>query len=82
MDLQKRHWIDATLIRKEKKQVLLINSAEYGKFYKNCLFYNSLYGNYMQDNMDLTEIDWKDVKVPYVQCDNDTCRIPRYWICC
>lgn len=59
-----------TLIRKEKKQVLLINSAEYGKFYKNCLFYNSLYGNYMQDNMDLTEIDWKDVKVPYVQCDN------------
>lgn len=59
-----------TLIRKEKKQVLLINSAEHGKFYKNCLFYNSLYGNYMQDNMDLTEIDWKDVKVPYVQCDN------------
>lgn len=56
--------------KKRKKQVLLINSAEYGKFYKNCLFYNSLYGNYMQDNMDLTEIDWKDVKVPYVQCDN------------
>lgn len=58
-----------TLIRKEK-QVLLVNSAEFGQFYNDCLFYNGISGNYMRNYTDVQEIAWKDVKVPYVQCDN------------
>lgn len=59
-----------TLIKEEKKNVLLVNSAEFGNFYDNCLFYNSKYGSYLQSNIEMQEMEWKDVKIPYVQCDN------------
>ena len=60
-----------TLINEEKKNVLLVNSAELGSFYSNCLFYNYLQGTYLEDYTAMSEIVWKDIKVPYVQCDND-----------
>lgn len=58
-----------TLI-KEKKDLVLVNTAEFGSFYKDCLFYNCTYGNYVKKYTDMHEFEWKDVKVPYLQCDN------------
>ena len=60
-----------TLINEEKKNVSLVNTAELGSFYSNCLFYNYLQGIYLEDYTAMSEIVWKDIKVPYVQCDND-----------
>lgn len=60
-----------TLINKMKKEVVLIDTAEYGNFYSNCPFYNALYGTYIQQNSELQEVEWKDVTVPYVQCENN-----------
>lgn len=58
-----------TLI-KQKKNLILVNTAEYGIFYGDCLFYNRVYGNYNEEYIDINEVEWKEVKVPFLQCDN------------
>jgi hypothetical protein len=60
-----------TLITKLNKKVILINTAEFGEFHNRCMFYNCKYGNYIYENLDLKQIEWKNVKIPFVQCDND-----------
>lgn len=54
-----------------KKEVVLINTAEFGSFYNICPFYESMYGGYMQQYIDLQEVTWKDVTVPYIQCEDN-----------
>ena len=67
-----------TLI-KQKKNLILVNTAKYGIFYGDCLFYNRVYGNYNEEYIDINEVEWKEVKVPFLQCDNSM-PDPKYWI--
>lgn len=58
-----------TLIKRMKKNVLLINSAEVLSSVGEIPFWKKTTANYNEDIKTQEYLKWKDCKVPYLQCD-------------
>lgn len=60
-----------TLIRKMHKNVFLINTAEVCSARGSMSFYNAQIGNYNERLKEGKSLTYKDITVPYFQCDNN-----------
>lgn len=58
-----------TIIKHMNCNVLLINSAECLASAGRIPYFMTSFGNYRDDYVEKSELEWKDCKIPYVQCD-------------
>lgn len=61
----------ASVIRDWKKKVLLINTAEAATSVGKIDVYNNKIPNYIKEWNELAFMEWKGVKIPFVQCDQN-----------
>ncbi|BBF42655.1 protein containing a domain related to multimeric flavodoxin WrbA family [Lachnospiraceae bacterium KM106-2] len=65
-----------TLIHKLHKKVFLINSADTLSLVGAIPLFNIQMANYMSSNLNLDKINYKDIAIPFIQCDDVLPNVP------
>lgn len=57
------------LLKKEQKEVIIINTADLLTSVGEIPFLGTVYGKNLKELQNSTYIEWNDIKIPYVQCE-------------